>query len=114
MRRRLVVIAAWTCLAFIAYATLSPIDARPALSSSAALEHFAAFALLGALFCLAYPKYRIFVFAMVLGSAILLELAQLMTPDRHGELVDALQKIAGGSFGIFAIVGLRIAKWLEP
>ena len=113
MLHRLVAIAAWACLAFIAYATLSPIEARPTLTS-AGLEHFAAFALLGALFCLGYPKHRIFVFAIVFGSAILLELAQLMTPDRHGELIDALQKMAGGTFGILVIVVLRSTKWVKP
>lgn len=114
MIHRLLVIAAWGCLAFIAYATLSPLAARPTVVSSAGLEHFAAFAVLGALFCFAYPRHWVFVFTIVLGSAILLELAQLLTPDRHGELVDALQKMAGGTFGIFVIVVLRRTKWGWP
>lgn len=114
MLRRLVAIAAWACLAFIAYATLSPIDARPTLATSAGFEHVAAFALLGVLFCLAYPRQQIFVFSIVLGSAILLELAQLWTPDRHGELVDAMQKMAGGALGILIVLGLRFNKWLRP
>jgi VanZ family protein len=114
MPHRLFVIAAWSCLAFITYATLSPLPARPTVLSSAGLEHFLAFAVLGALFCCAYPRHSVFVFAIVLGSAILLELAQLLTPDRHGELIDALQKMAGGVFGVFAVVALRRTRWARP
>ena len=114
MIQKLLAIAAWGCLAFIAYATLSPIAARPTVVSSAGLEHFAAFAVMGALFCLAYPAHGVLVFALVLGSAILLELAQLLTPDRHGNLIDAVQKMAGGTFGIVPIVALRRIKSLRP
>jgi VanZ family protein len=68
----------------------------------AAVEHFVAFAVLGALFCCAYPKRVWMICFIVFGSAIALELFQTMTPDRHGTVVDALQKISGGAFGIFA------------
>jgi hypothetical protein len=37
---------------------------------------------------------------VVFGSAITLELMQTLTPDRHGTLLDALEKIAGGACGI--------------
>lgn len=113
MQRKFLVVAAWGCLAFITFATLSPIGERPTVVSSASLEHYVAFAVLGALFCLAYPKHTAFIFAIVLGSAVLLELAQLLTPDRHGQLVDALQKMAGGMFGIFVILVLRRTKWVR-
>ncbi|CAN7492070.1 hypothetical protein LJR220_004471 [Bradyrhizobium sp. LjRoot220] len=39
-------IVGWLALAFIAYATLSPIDSRPVVAG-VQFEHFAAFALLG-------------------------------------------------------------------
>lgn len=112
MLHRVLVVAAWGCLAFITFATLSPIGARPTVVSSASLEHYAAFALLGAVFSLAYPRQTAFIVAIVLGSAVLLELAQLLTPDRHGQLVDALQKMAGGTFGISVILILRRTKWV--
>jgi VanZ family protein len=114
MLHRFFVVAAWACLSFIAYATLSPIADRPTVVSSASFEHFAAFAVLGALFCLAHPRRWAFVFAIVFGSAILLELAQLLTPDRHGHLTDALQKVAGGTFGILVAAGLNRTKWVRP
>jgi VanZ family protein len=42
------------------------------------------------------------VWLIVLGSAVLLEFMQLLTPGRHGRILDAVEKIAGGAAGIFA------------
>jgi hypothetical protein len=53
MIHKLIAVAAWTLLAFIAYATISPIQARPTLFASPSFERLAAFTVLGALFCLA-------------------------------------------------------------
>jgi hypothetical protein len=36
----------------------------------------------------------------VRGSAALVEVLQLLTPDRHGRLLDAIEKIVGGAVGI--------------
>jgi VanZ like family len=66
------------------------------------LEHLAAFAFLGALFCLPYPRHIPLACLIVLGSALLLEIVQLLTPDRHGRIQDAIEKIAGGVVGIAA------------
>jgi VanZ family protein len=101
MLHKLVAIAAWASLAFIAYATLSPIQARPKISS-ADLEHIVAFAVTGLLFCLAYPRQIVRICFIVLGSAVLLEYLQKLTPDRHGTLLDAFEKLVGGALGIFA------------
>jgi hypothetical protein len=61
MIHKLIAVAAWTLLAFIAYATLSPIHSRPTLLASPNLERLAAFTVLGALFCLAYPRHIVLV-----------------------------------------------------
>jgi VanZ family protein len=95
-------LAAWVLLALITYATISPIQERPSLLASSSLEHLVAFLTLGTLFCLAYPRRPALVCLIVLGSAILLEILQLLTPDRHARLPDAIEKIAGGGFGILA------------
>ena len=100
MIHKLIAVAAWTLLVFIAYATISPIQARPILLTSASFERLAAFTVLGALFCLAYPRHIVLVCLIVLGSAVLLELAQLLTPDRHGRIQDAIAKMTGGALGI--------------
>ena len=110
MFQKLVIVAAWMFLAFIAYATISPIQDRPTLPTSTSFEHLAAFAVLGALFCLAYPRYLSLVCLIVFGSAVLLEFAQLLTPDRHGRIQDAIEKLAGGAVGI---VAGRVILYLE-
>lgn len=93
--------AGWLALAFIGLATLSPIQDRPVIAS-AHVEHFAAFALVGLALTLGYPSRTILVLVTVAGSAVVLEILQLFTPDRHGRLVDTLMKIAGGLSGIGA------------
>ena len=102
MFHKLTTVAAWALLAFIAYATISPIQDRPKLPTSSSFEHLAAFAVLGTLFCLAYPRHIALVCLIVLGSAVLLEFAQLLTPDRHGRIQDAIIKMTGGALGIVA------------
>lgn len=102
MLQKIVTAAAWLALGFIAFATLSPIRDRPTLFYSPSLEHVGAFAVLGLLFCLVYPRKIGLVCAVVFGCAILLELAQLLTPDRHGRIQDAIEKLAGGTVGIVA------------
>jgi VanZ family protein len=99
MIQRVSIIAGWLALAFIVYATLSPIAARPVIAGLQ-FEHFAAFALMGLAFGLAYPKRLLVVVAIVVGSAVALEALQLLTPDRHGRILDALVKAAGGICGI--------------
>jgi VanZ family protein len=90
-------------LAFIFYATLTPIEARPTISTSATYEHFAAFLVLGILFALAYPRRPILVGLVVFGTAFLLEASQLLTPDRHARFADFLEKAAGGALGIVGV-----------
>jgi VanZ family protein len=106
-------LVAWASIAVIAYLTmtrvslvyaiyydLSPMLLHLGMKKFAAIEHFVAFALFGALLYAAYPKRVLMVFCVVFGSAITLELMQTLTPDRHGTLLDALEKIAGGACGI--------------
>ncbi|MGB8398210.1 VanZ family protein [Bradyrhizobium sp.] len=99
MIRRLSVVAGWLVLAFIAYATLSPIEDRPVIAHPQ-FEHFAAFALMGLAFVRGYPKHPLLVIVVVMASAFTLEALQSLTPDRHGRVLDALVKAAGGICGI--------------
>jgi hypothetical protein len=98
MIQRLFLVAAWLALAFIAFATLSPLRDRPVVTSPH-LEHFAAFALMGLAFARGYPNHLLFIVAVVIGSAFALETLQFLTLDRHGRLLDALFKAGGGFFG---------------
>jgi VanZ family protein len=113
MLYRISVAVAWASLAFITYASLSPIHDRPQLSSSANIEHVAAFAVLDFAFCAAYRDRMTLVCSLVLGSAVVLELLQKLTPDRHARLLDASGKVVGGLLGILlASIALRlIERW---
>lgn len=99
MNQRLSLFAGWLALAFIVFATLAPLQDRPSVAGPQ-LEHFAAFALMGLAFARGYPNRLAVVIAVVIGSAFALEALQLLTPDRHGRLIDAMVKAAGGLSGI--------------
>ena len=101
LQKILIRIPAWASLCFIVYATLSPLRDRPTLPIPSTVEHLAAFAVFGALFCLAYPRRIPTVLVFVVGSALLLEVLQLLTPDRHARILDASEKLAGSVLGVF-------------
>ena len=99
MLNRFAAVSAWLLLALIAFVTLSPLDMRPQ-TGHALLERFVAYLALGASFQIGYPRRLSWVVAMVIFAAIGLEAAQLLAPGRHAHIVDAAQKLAGGSAGV--------------
>jgi VanZ family protein len=114
MFQKLIIVAAWASIVALAYATLThvgfvysiyyklaPLLMRPGMRIYVHFEHVIAFALFGALFSFAYPGRLIFVCSIICISAVALEYLQTLTPDRHGTLIDAFEKVAGGEFGIF-------------
>jgi VanZ family protein len=101
-------LCAWGMLAFTTYSTLAPIQNRPSLPASTGAEHIVAFFILGIAFYVAYPQRLRFACSIVLGSAVLLEVFQLLTPDRHGRFQDAVEKMAGGLVGL--LIGLALLK----
>ena len=73
MHQKYIAIAAWACLIFIIYATLSSADVRPELTKTEPalvvfVERFGAYSLLGVLFCWGYPRRLTLVCVLVLGS----------------------------------------------
>jgi hypothetical protein len=106
--------AAWATFAFIVFSTLAPLHLRPVVTRNADLERFAAFAMLGLLFGLAYPHRRIADLSFVVSAAGVLEILQLITRDRHGHLLDAVTKAVGGTSGIgLSIVILAVAEYYQ-
>ena len=94
---------AWAGLAAIAIVTLSPVGLRPHVpQSSPYLEYVGTFAVIGALFGLGYSRHLLAVAVLVVVAAVGLELAQMLTPDRHGRLLDGAAKFAGGLIGVGA------------
>ena len=113
--KRAFVIAAWTTAAAVAYGTVAPVEVpyaiyfklapwlgHPSIHKFAAIEHLIVFALLGALITFAWPNRIIIVCCIIIFSTLLLECLQTLTPDRHGTIVDACEKIGGGLLGVFA------------
>jgi apolipoprotein N-acyltransferase len=110
MSRKIFKLVAWGSLVFIVFATLSPIGLRPHVTS-VNLERFGAFVMAGLLFGLAYPNRFWLVLTIVVGAAGVLEVLQVLTPDRHGEASNAFVKIAGGGFGV-GVAALIHRLWI--
>ena len=113
MSQKLIALVAWISVAILAYVTLMHVGfvysiyfrlapfLRVDMKTYVHLEHVIAFAILGAIFAFAYPKRIYLVCSVVFLSAIVLEYLQTFTPDRHGTMIDAFEKIVGGAVGIF-------------
>lgn len=115
MFRKIIIILAWSALLAIAFATLSPIGLRPHVGDVSG-ERFFAFAIVGLLFGMAYPRHLWLVTLMVGGTAVGLEILQHLTPDRHGRIPDAFVKLAGALTGTglaYAFSG-RFRKMSSP
>lgn len=93
-------VAAWLLLAAIAFVTLAPIGWRPNTGISANIERFAAFALIGLAFSLAYPRKLWIVAVLVFGAALVFEAMQFLAQGRHPGVKDVVAKLAGGGAGI--------------
>jgi VanZ family protein len=91
---------AWLLVLAITVFTLSPIELRPVTQAPVSLERFAAFAIIGAAFCLGYPKQRFGILILLIGLVGLLEVAQNYVPGRHGRLPDGLVKASGVFLGV--------------
>jgi apolipoprotein N-acyltransferase len=97
---KLLRLVAWGGLALIVILTLAPIGLRPESMLPPSIERFSAFAAVGLAFALAYPHHFWLAVFVAIGSALLLELLQVLEPSRHGRVFDALVKVAGGATGL--------------
>jgi VanZ family protein len=108
--RKLTIFAAWGAFALICFVTLSPIGLRPETGEPIP-ERFVAYLVLGALFMAAYPRHfvKLAIFLTIAASG--LEALQHLTPDRHGHLADAIEKVAGAWSGCAVVRLLQV--WTE-
>jgi VanZ family protein len=97
---RLVRTLAWFSLVVVSVATLAPIGLRPATSAPAWLERMAAFAVVGLVFTSAYPRRIWLAVIVTVGTAVLLEILQILTVSRHARVFDTILKLAGGGLGL--------------
>jgi VanZ family protein len=105
-------LAAWVLLTAVVAMTVGPLGLRPQTHFSPDIERLAAYAVLGLLFALAYPRRPLRLLGMFLVAAAgVLELAQLFVPHRDAHLNDFLFKAGGAVVGL--IVG-RFAYLIVP
>jgi hypothetical protein len=104
---RVVITLAWACFALICFLTLSPVNFRPHIFLSSGLDRCAAFAALGFLLGIAYPRRLLAISVLVIGGAVVLEALQFLRPDRDARLIDLIVKAAGGEGGIIAAAAVR-------
>lgn len=102
-------VLAWSCLAFIIFATLSPIGLRPHFAT-AHREHLLAFATVSLIFSLLYPRRPIAVLAFIVCAAVMLEMLQIFTVDRHPRVIDLAFKTIGAVCGSLLALVLRRLK----
>jgi len=102
---------AWLLIGAIAVFTLSPIELRPVTGTPVSLERLAAFATIGATFCLGYPRHRLTIIVLLIGTVGFLEIAQNYVPGRHGRFPDGLVKasgvLLGAAFAMFMTRAMR-------
>ena len=120
--RGVIIVAAWASLAAVVYATLSKLELvyrlyyllapflnYPSMRTYATIEHLAAYGMVGLLFCAVYPRSLLrvcfFLFLFIIG----LEVLQTVTPDRHGTLRDAIEKMIGAAAG--AVLTTAALSW---
>lgn len=82
------------------YRLISPLLLHPSISVYGHITHVTAFVVIGLLFGVAYQRHPVRVAAILSAAAILLELMQTLTPDRHGVPIDAFEKAGGGVAGV--------------
>ena len=108
--RRAAQVLVWLTLAYVAVVTLSPIADRPVTPFGPDVERFGAFALIGLLLMVGYPRHRLAWFLGLVAVAGLLEASQGLVAGRHGRLHDFAVKAAGAAAGAAAAgIVLRIA-----
>ena len=120
--RGFIVMAAWASAAAVIYATLSKLELvyrlyyllapflnYPSMQTYATIEHLTAYGVVGMLFCAVYPRSLLrvcfFLFLFIIGFEVL----QTLTPDRHGTLHDAVEKMIGGATG--AVLMTAALSW---
>jgi VanZ family protein len=106
---------AMAMLAAIAVATLIPAGMQIRLGLHWLVEHFLAYFAVTALFCLAWPR-PMAVAAVLLPVAILLEMAQGLTPDRVPDAATALSAVTGvavAALVVDLVIALR-GRGLSP
>jgi VanZ family protein len=93
-------LCAWALLAFIVFATVSPIEFRPHDILPVDVDRALAFMLMSIAFVVAYPRHFRLCCILLLASAGVIEALQLIAPGRHAQVHDILVKMTGAEAGL--------------
>jgi VanZ family protein len=118
------IVAAWASTVAAMYVTLSKLDLvyrlyyllapfmnYPSMQTYAIIEHVAVYAVIGMLFSFVYPQSLLRVCFFLFLFIGCLEVLQTLTPDRHGTVRDAAEKMMGGAAGaILMAIALRLRR----
>ena len=99
-------------LAALVFVTVCPIEYRPHPPGfPVTVERLGAFALIGFLFAVGYPRYRWQVGVLIVIAAGALEASQMLDPSRHGRVADFAVKAVGAIIGVVgALVFSRLSS----
>lgn len=101
--------AALAAIALVIALTLGPVGLRSLSPVDPLFDRALAYAVIGFLLILSFPRHPWRVLFGVLALIAVLEAGQGLRPDRHGRVVDVAEKSAGAGLGIAAATG---ALWL--
>lgn len=95
-------IIGWLILAGIVLATISPIGLRPRLGFGPDFDRFMGFLISGLFLGFGYRRRWLWILGFIAVAAFAIETLQVLTPDRHARLWDAMVKAGGGILGVLA------------
>lgn len=98
-------IAAFAAILLVVVLTLGPVGLRSMSPIDPHFDRALAFAVIGFLLIVSFPRHPWRVVIGVLLLIVALEAGQGYRPDRHGRVPDVVEKIAGAAFGIAAAAG---------
>ncbi len=98
-------LAAFAAIALVVLLTLGPVGLRSLSPVDPAFDRALAYAVIGFLLLLSFPRHPWRVVLGVLALIVLLEAGQGLRPDRHGRVPDVVEKVAGAGAGIAAATG---------
>ena len=98
-------IAAFAAIALVVVLTLGPVGLRSMSPVDPAFDRALAYAVIGFLLILSFPRRPWRVVVGVLALIVLLEAGQGFRPDRHGRVPDVIEKTVGAGAGIAAAAG---------
>lgn len=101
-RQRTFRIAAWGCLALLAYLSLIPAEFEVRTGAPGGFEHLIAYLGTAFMFGVGYPRYKIWAALGLVVFGSLMEALQFLPPDRYPSIYDAASSGTGTLLGALA------------